>query len=557
MKRRAKGARPPGHSLAPLAEGNGAAETAIRPITREPGDSMFVEERRGFEALQRIGAFLGTDRGEPWLVQQVLDETTALVRASVGAFCFETRMAGEPVSAYATSGTSLEEFLPDFPLPRASPPFDPFHRDGLLRCEDVRTAPQFSSYADGPHSIVSYLAVPIVTPSGEIRACLFFAHGEVGRFTREHERLVASIAAQMGIALESFRLRARLRESEATARNASAAARDAERRKDEFLALLGHELRNPLAPIVTALELLRLRGAMGRETQIIQRQVDHLARLVDDLLDVARITRGKFELKREHTEMSHVVARAVQLASVLIERRAHHLEVDVPEGLAVFGDPARLAQIVANLLTNAAKYTERGGHIRVRGWAKGETVALSVTDDGAGISASALPTIFEPFVQGPQASDRAQGGLGLGLALVRNLTLMHGGRVEVTSGGEHQGSEFVVHFPFEREPRSSEAPQGEVRAAVDSAPLRVLLVDDNADAAAVLSEALSELGHDVATAMDGPTALRLAEAFQPDVAVLDIGLPVMDGCEARGSASPPPAPRSAAISIALTGYGQS
>ena len=532
------------------------AEAARRAV--EQREAALVEERRTFETLYRIGTSLATELDEQKLIQRVTDEATAMTGASFGVFCCNPgNDAGDPYPLKTVSGATPDAFA-GFPIPRKSL-FGTFQGDGHVRCEDVRKDARFvwDPEPDGSFRVVSCLAVPVVTRSGDVLGALFFAHGDVGHFTEVHERLVLGIAAQASIALENARLYAQLRTSEANARNASAAAREAERRKDEFLAMLGHELRNPLAPIVTALELMRMRGAAGREAQIIERQIGHLVRLVDDLLDVARITRGKIELKRQRVEMAHVVARALEIAGPLIEQRGHHMEVDVPRGLPLFGDPTRLAQVISNLLANSAKYTDRGGHIAVRGWMDGESVALSVADDGTGIEPSVLPSIFEAFVQSPQASDRAQGGLGIGLTLVRSLLAMHGGRVEARSEGAGLGSEFVVRLPVAAEPVAiSERPPrvGADPSAEPHGKLRVLVVDDNADAAEMLCEALRELGHDVFTAEDGPSALRVAETFHPDIAVLDIGLPVMDGYELAARLLQ--LDRAPAGLIAVTGYGQ-
>ena len=234
----------------------------------------------------------------------------------------------------------------------------------------------------------------------------------------------------------------------------------ASRAKDEFLAMLGHELRNPLSPIVTALSLMKLRGdgRTSREQSIIERQVTHLVRLVDDLLDVAKITRGKIELQKERIEIAGVLAKAVEISSYLLEQRNHRLTIDVPaSGLALEGDPVRLAQVVANLLTNAARYTEPGGEIHLKAFRDSHDIVISVRDTGVGIAAEMLPRIFDLFVQAPQKLDRTEGGLGIGLSLVRDLTIMHKGSVEAFSEGPGKGSEFVVHLPLLK-PRQAQAP---------------------------------------------------------------------------------------------------
>jgi PAS domain S-box-containing protein len=337
---------------------------------------------------------------------------------------------------------------------------------------------------------------------------------------------------------------------------AEEAARTADRRKDEFLAMLGHELRNPLAPILTALELMRFREETGgeRERETIERQTRHLVRLVDDLLDISRITRGKIELRKQRVDLAAAIAHAVEMASPLLEQRNHHVSIAAPRGLVfVDGDEFRLAQVFQNLLTNAAKYTPSGGSITVRLRLQDDHAIADVEDNGVGIAADVLPTIFEPFVQGAQKLDRSQGGLGIGLTLVRSLAELHGGRVTAYSAGPGHGSRFTVYMPV------SLGEVFHVQRAADAAPLRggprrVLLVDDNRDAAEMLAELLRSAGHEVVVAFDGPSALKTLGGFHPDIALLDIGLPVMDGYDlARKLKEALPAtPRL----IAITGYGQ-
>jgi PAS domain S-box-containing protein len=338
-------------------------------------------------------------------------------------------------------------------------------------------------------------------------------------------------------------------------RAARAEAEAANRAKDEFLAMLGHELRNPLAPIATALELLRLQGdgSLGPELAMIERQLRHVQRLVDDLLDVSRITRGKIELARRPAALARIVADAIEGASPLLERRKHRLVVDVPDDLVVDGDPTRLTQVVANLLTNAAKFTPEQGRIEVSAAREGDDgVALRVRDTGAGIAPELLPNVFDLFTQGQRQLDRAQGGLGIGLTLVRNLVEAHGGTVEARSDGPGKGAEFVIRLPA----AGQGAPAGDPRPSRPrrrtERPRRVLVVDDNLDAAEALAWLLRAVGHEVAIAHDGPQALRVAADFAPEVAVLDLGLPVMDGYELAERLRE----RGTGHLIAVTGYGQ-
>jgi signal transduction histidine kinase len=334
----------------------------------------------------------------------------------------------------------------------------------------------------------------------------------------------------------------------------------ANRTKDEFLAMLGHELRNPLAPILTALQLMRLRGGatLEQERTVIERQTRHLVRLVDDLLDVSRIARGKIDLRRERIEVSEVVAKAIEMSSPLLEERQHDLTVDVPRDLEVDADPARLAQVLANLLTNSAKYTETGGHVQVHARRDGDTVVIRVKDDGIGIAPEMLPHVFDMFAQERQALDRTQGGLGLGLTIVKNLTELHGGTVDAASDGRGHGSTFTVRLAAARVAGEESASAGTTAAQVlgsRAGGVSVLVVDDNRDAAEMLAEYVQGLGYRVGIAFDGPSALKVAHEMTPEIALLDIGLPVMDGFELGGRLRELPGQRAIKL-IAITGYGQ-
>jgi signal transduction histidine kinase len=351
----------------------------------------------------------------------------------------------------------------------------------------------------------------------------------------------------------------RRRETERQLRDALARLEEASRAKDEFLAMLGHELRNPLSPIVTALELMRLRDGRGtgREQAIIQRQLDHLTRLVDDLLDISKVTRGKIELKKEWLAIADVLTKAVEMASPLLEQRNHRLAVDAADGLRCHGDALRLAQVVANLLTNAARYTPVGGHIRLSARAADpRTIEIRVQDDGIGIAPDSLPKIFDIFYQGERPSGRTEGGLGIGLALVKSFVSLHGGAVGVHSDGPGRGSTFTVRLPRAGADAGEDAPRFEGPAhAAPGRALRVLVVDDNVDAAETLAQLLGAAGHRVEIAHNPAAALTRARSFVPDLAILDIGMPVMDGYElaARLRAQPELARCRFA---ALTGYGR-
>ena len=332
---------------------------------------------------------------------------------------------------------------------------------------------------------------------------------------------------------------------------------EANRVKDEFLAMLGHELRNPLAPISTAVQLLRMQKVESRELAVIERQVGHLTRLVDDLLDVSRITRGKVELNRRPFEVWDAVARAMEIASPLLEQRRHLVDVMVPSsGLVVDADIDRLAQVIANLLTNAAKYSDPESRIAVRAGRVDAMVQLAVSDQGIGIAPDMLGRVFDAFVQQPQAIDRSRGGLGLGLTIVRSLVALHGGTVRAESGGPGHGSTFVVDLPLAERTSAAASQQGSPSVQATSGPQRVLVVDDNVDAAEMLAEVLAHLGYSVSIAHDGPTALEQAKTFVPHVALLDIGLPVMDGYELAERLRVQTNGNGNVALIAITGYGQ-
>jgi signal transduction histidine kinase len=311
---------------------------------------------------------------------------------------------------------------------------------------------------------------------------------------------------------------------------------EALRAKDEFLAMLGHELRNPLAPILAALQLVRRRGEESREIEAIERQARHMVRLVDDLLDVSRLLRGAVNIRPRRVELAEVVERALELSASFLEGRRADLEVRVPQaGLPVCVDVERMTQVVSNLLVNAAKYSDAGSRILVSARGSARDVVLRVKDHGIGISPELIERVFEPFVQQPQALDRAKGGLGLGLAIVRNIVQLHGGTVNACSEGVGKGAELTVTLP-PAEPATNEAarPGEDAPGAADVAaqgPKRILIVDDNEDSATLLGELLEMLGHEVKVAHDGASALDIATRFVPEVALLDIGLPGMDGYE--------------------------
>jgi len=406
--------------------------------------------------------------------------------------------------------------------------------------------------------VTACAAFPLVAEERLI-GTLQFGTRRRARFSLEELAVMQLVADQIAIALERERLM-----NELQARNVELA--DADKRKDEFLAMLAHELRNPLAPVVNALHVLGLEAGKAGESVVrahstIDRQVRHLVRLVDDLLDVSRITQGKIELRREVTDLQSVIEQAVQLARPVVSSRQHELVVEVPEQpIPVHVDITRMTQVVANLLNNAAKYTNPNGRITVKVETGDDEVVVRVRDSGIGIRPEMLPRVFELFVQADHTSDRAAGGLGIGLTLVKRLVQMHGGDVLALSDGAAKGSEFVVTIPI----HDGDIPAAAARVVTRPAPsderrpLRVLVVDDNADIRETLKELLEIEGHEVTVVCDGHEAIAEAgNGHQHDVAIVDIGLPGMDGYgvaqKLRDIRKEKGFPRRL---IAMTGYGQ-
>jgi signal transduction histidine kinase len=498
-----------------------SAREALFPAEAAPSDARIIVADDNADMREYLTRLLG----RKWRVTAVADGAQALSLALANA----PDLVLSDVMMPNLDGFALIRALRDDPR-TASVPI-------VLLSARAGEGPRVAGLAAGAND---YLVKPF---SARELLARVSTHLELGRLRRAADALL----------VEREQLLVREREARRDAEHAS-------RAKDDFLAMLGHELRNPLAPIVTALQLLALRGddPAEREHTIIERQVTHLTTLVDDLLDISRITQGKIELKRESVELSAVVARAVEIASSLLEQRRHVLLVDVPlQGALAFVDPTRFAQVISNLLTNAAKYTEVGGRIVVSAELTAGAVTLSVSDNGIGIVEQMLPHVFDIFMQERQASDRAQGGLGLGLAIVRSLVQMHGGTVSASSGGRGTGSSFVIRLPAvvaAQQPRSetslptpAEVSPGGVR--------RVLVVDDNTDAAELLARAMTQFGCETQIAHDGPSALALIETFRPELALLDIGLPVMDGYELAQRIRNRPNAEPTQL-VAVTGYGQ-
>lgn len=376
---------------------------------------------------------------------------------------------------------------------------------------------------------------------------LSFASRSRDCFEPSELEFLETISKYVTIAHERVRLIQRLRE--------------ADRRKDEFLATLAHELRNPLAPMGNALQLWRMAGDNPTKREqargMMERQFDQLVHLVDDLLDISRVTSGKLQIRKERVELASVMHSAIETASPLIEALGHELTVTIPpEPIHLDADPLRLAQVFSNLLNNAAKYTERGGRIWFTAQRQNHTAVVSVRDTGIGIAAESLPKIFNMFSQVEPALDRSQGGLGIGLSLVRGLVELHGGSIEAHSEGPKRGSEFIVRIAVSQIPvQGCTFSETNGKGAPQTHPYRILVVDDNRDAADSLEMVLECMGHQVQTAYDGVEGLEAAQTFLPDMVLLDIGLPRMNGYEAARRIRQEPWGQKMAL-IAVTGWGK-
>jgi signal transduction histidine kinase len=406
----------------------------------------------------------------------------------------------------------------------------------------------------------SYLAVPVKSRSGEVFGGLFFGHPEPGVFSERAERVLVGVAAQAGIALDNARLYEDAQQEIANRERAEEALRDADRRKDEFVATLAHELRNPLASVLQA--ALISKGSAGEEERrrwshdVIIRQVQTMSRLLDDLLDIARVSHGAFEVRKEAADLASVVAAAVETARPVMNAKDHRLTIDLPrEPLKFAADPMRIAQVLSNLLTNAAKYTDPKGDIRLSAARSGDRLVLKVTDNGIGISAAAMPEIFVMFSQVHAAEQRSNGGLGIGLALAKRVMELHDGTIEASSPGLGRGSEFTIRLPIGTLPRQSAPAVQQPAAPVTPVPRRVLIADDNRDVVEGLAILLRMDGHEVAAAHDGQEALASFAQFRPDVAVLDIGMPSLNGYEVARKVREI-SPDLDVTLIAVTGWGQ-
>ena len=385
----------------------------------------------------------------------------------------------------------------------------------------------------GPILAVTRVAKKIVRDRDFMLRAKRTTDDEIGTLVDAFNAMLEEVSERQQALEESNR---KLQQETEERRNAETALRLADQRKDEFLATLAHELRNPLAPMVNALDLLSAGDTRpadaGKAREIIDRQLSHMVRLVEDLLDVSRISRGKLTVRKEPVELGSVLKSAVDTVTPLLLQKDQKLSLDLPERpVHLYADPVRLSQVFSNLLNNAAKYTSSGGTIGLRAEIGGESARVAVTDSGKGISAAAMPGIFAMFAQDDEAAQHGKAGLGVGLALAKRLVELHGGTIEAESQGAGMGSTFTVELPVAAAPAAGPGRAADAVLPEEQSHYRILLVDDNVDFATSLSLLLRKLGHEVLVAHDAPEAIGAAAAFRPDFAFLDIGLPSMDGYE--------------------------
>jgi PAS domain S-box-containing protein len=487
-------------------------EEILRAIRQGEVDAFVVSEPTG----EHVYSLRSPDALYRVMVEDMKEGAVALLPSGVVLYCNRHFARMMKVEREAVLGGSIRQFVPDESRPffaaLEGPPADGTAREELaLQASDGALVPVY----------VTASRIPV---EGQDALCLIVA--DLTERKRQEELIAEA------------------------------------RRKDEFLAMLAHELRNPLAPIRNAIQVLNLKGPGDPELQyargVIERQVTQLTRLVDDLLDVSRITRGKVKLRLEEVDLAGVIARAVETARPVIDARRHELTIALPPGpLRVRGDVTRLSQILGNLLNNAAKFTPEGGQVRVAVESRGGEALIRVRDSGEGIPADMITKVFDLFTQVDTTVGRSQGGLGIGLTLVRSLVEMHGGAVAVHSDGPGKGSEFTVRLPLLTAPwPGAEGGRAAApRAPPPGAPRRVLVVDDSRDAADSLALLLRCWGHEVRTASNGPAALAEAASFRPHVVLLDIGLPGMSGLELARKLRQLPGLEGVAL-VALTGFGR-
>jgi PAS domain S-box-containing protein len=536
-------------TVSPIVNAAGVVVGASK-IARDIGARRAIEEERAHllafsqasaaitERLNAVGSIVASELDRGRIVQAVTDQATAGIGADFGAFFYNVAdpETGESYLLYTLSGAEKEAFR-DFPRPRATALFAPtFKGEGVVRIADVvkddrygKNAPYYGM-PPGHLPVRSYLAVPVKARSGDVLGGLFFAHAQPDRFTADHERFVVGVASWASIALENARL--------------YVGEQEASQMKDEFLATLSHELRTPLNAILGYARMIRTGivapNRTGRAVEVIERNATSLAQIVEDVLDVSRIVSGKMRLNVQPVDLPEIVRNAVDGVVPAADAKGVQIEMALePLGALVSGDSERLQQVIWNLMSNAVKFTPRGGRVQVRLQRLESQVEVAVSDTGIGVPKEFLPFIFDRFRQADAGTTREHGGLGLGLGIARQLVEMHGGTIHAASAGRGQGATFRVVLPLaiarpERQTDKRMSQTARANSAVqvpDLHDVRILAVDDDGDALAMVREILETTGAQVSVAHSAGEALDVLQIIKPHVLVADIGMPQMDGFE--------------------------
>jgi signal transduction histidine kinase/ActR/RegA family two-component response regulator len=551
-----------GTEHSPLSKQPGAPEPSPGGPERDALRRALEESERvtdRLRGLQRVTAALSAPLARAEIARAIAEHGLRLLGAMAGGIsCLGADGHLVKLLAFGPSEQSLARYLRP-PLDEGMP-----HLDAVRSRRPVWLESAQEIEASYPHladmrahlGVGAWAVVPLLV-GDRVAGALGLRFPGPRRFEPDEREFLMSLASASAQALERARL---CEEREEALRETTRALDEANRHKEQFLAMLAHELRNPLAAIAGAVELAQLRLSRGESVEgpfaVLERQVKNSSRLLDDMLDMARLTRGLVPISKERVRFETIVTDAVDAQRPLIASRGHQLTVSLPgEPLMVEGDATRLEQVVTNLLCNAAKYTPGRGRLAVGVERSGDQAVLRVRDSGLGMSRELLPRLFAPFVQADRSLARTEGGLGVGLALVRELVAMHGGTVEARSDGLGKGSEFLVRIPLLAEAREPARSSTSAEASPPRSPRRILLVEDNLDAAEMLSEVLTAAGHEVRTVHDGIAAISAAAQFEPEIALLDIGLPGIDGYEVARRLRAQMRER-APVLVALTGYGQ-
>lgn len=551
-------------TVSPIRGANGSiigASKVARDITAwKHAETRLQEQTETLEIINRLGRVLSAELDQERLVQGITDAATELSGAQFGAFFYNVNnVQGGSYLLYSLSGVPREAFE-NFPMPRATEVFGPtFKGESTIRSDNIKKDPRYGK--NPPHNgmpqghlpVTSYLAVPVVTRTGEVIGGLFFGHPEPGIFNERHERIIEGLAAQAAIAMDNARLYERsqtaVQEREELLQREQEARKMAEvanRSKDEFLSLLSHELRTPLNAILGWSRMLESGPlepeVFARGVETINRSAKLQARLIEDMLDISRIISGKLRLDAQPVDLTAVINSAVETLRPAADAKEIRVYVVLDFGAGtILGDPVRLQQVVWNLLSNAIKFTPKSGSVRVSLERVNSHIELSVSDTGPGIEEDFLPYVFDRFRQGDASSSKKFAGLGLGLAIVRQLVELHGGTVHASNRTEENGALFTVKLPVMAVRQQDEsALEGRVHPAaaannftIECPPglenIKVLAVDDEPDARLLLTAMLEQCGAEVRTCQSAEEALVQIRAFQPDILVSDIGLPEEDG----------------------------